>query len=99
MKEPNSTKNKRTKTNMEKTLKEQLEFLAKDEQEAINGYDEVIASLGDNPIVAQLKKIRNEEVAHLNFLNEAKENPDLEYVDPNEAKEASKLFGMDLKGE
>ena len=81
-------------------LKEKLEFLAKDEEEAIAGYDKIIAELGDNPIVEQLKKIRDEEEAHLNFLNEAKENPDLKYEDPaHEAEQASKLFKMNLKGE
>lgn len=83
-----------------KDLKSKLEFLAKDEEEAIDGYDKIIAELGNSPIVKQLKKIRDEEVAHLNFLNEAKENPDLEYEDPaHEAEQASKLFKMDLKGE
>ena len=91
---------------MEKTVKELLEFLAKDEEEAIKGYDDVIAQLGeDHPLTAQLKKIRDEEVAHLNFAKEAQENPNLKYVDPSdktdeeeEAKEASKLFKMDLGG-
>ena len=77
-----------------------LDFLAKDEEEAITGYDKVIADLGDDPIVEQLQKIRDEEEAHLNFLKEAKENPDLKYEDPaHEAEQASKLFKMDLKGE
>lgn len=83
-------------------LKLLLDFLAKDEEEAIAGYDKVIADLGDSPIAEQLKKIRDEEVAHLNFLNEAKENPNLKYEDPaheNEAKKASELFKMNLKGE
>ena len=84
---------------MEKNLKELLEFLAKDEEEAIDGYDEVISKLGNSPIVEQLKKIRDEEVAHLNFLNEAKENPNLEYVDPNEVQEASKIFKMNFNKE
>lgn len=86
---------------MEKSeLKEKLEFLAKDEEEAISGYDKVIAEIGDVPLAKELKKIRDEEEAHLNFLNEAKENPDLEYEDPaHEAEKASELFKMDLKGE
>ena len=69
-------------------LKEKLDFLAKDEEEAIEGYDKIIAELNENdPIIAQLKKIRDEEKAHLDFLNEAKENPDLKYVDPAHEKE------------
>lgn len=89
-------------------LKTLLDFLAKDEEEAIAGYDKVIADLGDNPLAEQLQKIRDEEEAHLNFLNEAKENPNLKYEDPAHEQEdeekafrekASKLFGIDLKGE
>lgn len=84
---------------MDEKLKEKLDFLAKDEEEAIAGYDKIIAELGESPIVEQLKKIRDEEQAHLDFLNEAKENPDLEYEDPaHEAEEASKLFNMKLEG-
>lgn len=70
-------------------LKEKLETLAKDEEEAIEGYDKVIEELDDDsPIVAQLKKIRDEEKAHLDFLNEAKEKPDLKYEDPAHEEEA-----------
>ena len=81
-----------------------LEFLAKDEEEAIKGYDDVIAKMGDSPLVEQLKKIRDEEEAHLKFLREAKENPDAKYVDPSddmgdeEIVEASKLFKMNFGG-
>lgn len=89
-----------------KSLKEKLEFLAKDEEEAIEGYDKVISELDENdPIVPQLKKIRDEEKAHLDFLNEAKENPDLKYEDPaheeeaedkDEREQASILFKINL---
>ena len=81
-------------------LDELLEFLANDVEEAIKGYDDVIAKLGDDPIVEQLKKIRDEEEAHLKFLRDAKENPNLKYIDPSdtdnadEAEEAGKLFNM-----
>ena len=83
---------------MDNEIKTKLDFLAKDEEEAISGYDKVIAQVGDMPIVEQLKKIRDEEIAHLDFLRKAKDNFDLEYVDPNEEKEASRLFGMNLGG-
>lgn len=93
-----------------KSLKEKLDFLAKDEEEAIEGYDKIIAELDENdPIVEQLKKIRDEEKAHLDFLNEAKEKPDLEYEDPaheeekeeeaddkDEREQASILFKINL---
>ena len=86
-------------------LKSKLEFLAKDEEEAIAGYDKVLAELDENdPIAVQLKKIRDEEQAHLDFLLKAKENPNAKYVDPSdenedEVKKASELFKMNLKGE
>lgn len=67
-------------------LKEQLDFLAKDEEEAIEGYDKVIEKLGDSPIVAELKKIRDEEQAHLDFLLKAQEDEDAKYVDPSDSE-------------
>ena len=92
---------------MNEDYKNLLEFLAKDEEEAIKGYDDVISKLGEsNPIVSQLQKIRDEEQAHLDFLRKAKDNPDEKYIDPSdndmgdeELVEASKLFKMNLKGE
>ena len=92
-------------------LKEKLEFLAKDEEEAIAGYDTVIDELdkdGDSNILGQLIRIRDEEQAHLDFLNKAKEDSDAEYEDPSdsepdeeeERKAASIVFKIDLtKGE
>lgn len=85
-----------------------LDFLAKDEEEAIKGYDDVIEKLGDSPVVAQLKKIRDEEQAHLDFLLKAKDDENAKYVDPSdnndeekdaELKAASKIFKINLKGE
>lgn len=85
-----------------------LDFLAKDEEEAIKGYDDVIEKLGDSPIVAQLKKIRDEEQAHLDFLLKAKDDKNVKYVDPSdnndeekdaELEAASILFKINLKGE
>ena len=94
-------------------LKEKLDFLAKDEEEAIEGYDKVIEELDeeeDKDLIVQLKKIRDEEQAHLDFLNKAKEDPDAEYEDPSdegsdddekaEREAASVVFKIDLtKGE
>lgn len=71
-------------------LKEKLEFLAKDEEEAIEGYDKVIKELDeeeDKDLIVQLKKIRDEEQAHLDFLNKAKEDPEAEYEDPSDSEE------------
>ena len=98
-------------------LKSKLEFLAKDEEEAIEGYDKVISELDeeeDKELLAQLKKIRDEEQAHLDFLNKAKEDPDAKYEDPSddnspeaddkddekaEREAASIMFNINLRGE
>ena len=81
-------------------MKEILQALAKDEEEAIAGYDKAIAELDEkDPLIPELKKIREEEVAHLNFLNEAQENPDLKYEDPAhdaEREKASELWKTKL---
>ena len=87
--------------------KKDLEFLAKDEEEAIAGYDKVIDKMDDdNPIKEQLKKIRDEEQAHLDFLNKAKDDEDAKYEDPSDSdsdeeedeesnrKAAFELFGL-----
>ena len=68
-------------------LKDKLDFLAKDEEEAIEGYDKVIEELDeeeDKDLIVQLKKIRDEEQAHLDFLLKAKDDPDAEYEDPSD---------------
>lgn len=71
-------------------LKEKLEFLAKDEEEAIEGYDKVINELDeeeDKELLEQLKKIRDEEQAHLDFLLKTKEDPEAKYEDPSDSEE------------
>ena len=65
--------------------KEKLEFLAKDEEEAIEGYDKIIEELGDNPVVEQLKRIRDEEKAHLDFLRKAQDDENAKYEDPSDS--------------
>ena len=80
--------------------KEKLEFLAKDEKEAIDGYDKIIEELGDNPVVTQLKKIRDEEQAHLDFLLKAKDDENAKYVDPSDSddeKEYDEAFVEKMK--
>ena len=92
---------------MDKDYKKDLEFLAKDEEEAIEGYDKVIEKMDDDdPLKEQLTKIRDEEKAHLDFLRKAQEDKDAEYVDPSdsepdeeaEREEASILFKINLNG-
>lgn len=70
-----------------KSFDEWMDFLAKDEEDAIKGYDEVIESLDDEGVIEQLKKIREEEENHLRFLREVKENHELKYVDEKPKEE------------
>ena len=70
-----------------KSFDKQMDFLAKDEEEAIKGYDEVIESIDDEHVKEQLQKIRQEEEQHLKFLREVKENHELKYVDESQKGE------------
>ena len=84
------TPNDQAKSMVEKPKKsfdEQMDFLAKDEEEAIKGYDEVIESIDDEHVKEQLQKIRQEEEQHLKFLREVKENHELKYVDESQKGE------------
>lgn len=84
------------------TFEDKMNFLAKDEQEAIDGYDKIIAMLDseqDAFVIEQLTKIRIEEEAHKKYLEDVKTNKDLEYTEPLEEpkkeeslKEAQKGF-------
>lgn len=66
------------------TFEEQMDFLAADEQEAIDGYDKIIALVEDEHVKAQLEKIKTEEIAHKEFLEKVKEDRGLEYTEPLE---------------
>lgn len=61
------------------TFDEQMDFLAADEQEAIDGYDKVLALVDDEHVKEQLNKILVEEKAHKEFLEKVKEDKTLEY--------------------
>ena len=64
------------------TFDDQMDFLAKDEQEAIDGYKKVINKVSNAKVKSQLKKIETEEKAHKDYLNKVKKNKDLEYTEP-----------------
>ena len=66
---------------------EMMDFLAKDEQEAIDGYDLVLAQIDDEFVKEQLTKIRIEEVAHKEYLEKVKKDRKLEYTEPLEVEE------------
>lgn len=79
---------------LDETLPESFEgkidFLAADEEEAIEGYDKVILAISDEKyanVRKQLEIIRDEEVAHKEFLENVKEDLEAVYVDPSEAEE------------
>lgn len=60
---------------------------SKDESEAISGYDKTLKTV-DNPHMRdQIEKIRDEEVAHKEYLDKAKTDPNAVYEDPSEDKE------------
>ena len=61
------------------TFDEQMDFLASDEQEAIDGYEKVLGLVEDEHVKAQLDKILEEERAHKEFLEAVKKDKSLEY--------------------
>jgi len=74
------------------TFEEKIDFLVKDEDEAIAGYDKIIAMLdkeADANAIEQLNHIKEEEVAHKDFLEVLKKDPNAIYKheDKEEPKE------------
>ena len=65
------------------TFEEKIDFLVKDEDEAIAGYDKIIAMLGDGDAnanaIEQLTHIKEEEIAHKDFLEVLKKDPSAIY--------------------
>ena len=68
------------------TFDEKMDFLAKDEDEAIAGYEKILATLDeeDAHVIEQLNKILEEERAHKEFLEAVKKDHDLEYSHEHE---------------
>lgn len=72
------------------TFEGKIDFLAADEEEAIEGYDKVLLALDGDEYVnvrKQLEIIRDEEVAHKEFLEKVKTDLDTIYVDPSEEED------------
>lgn len=69
------------------TFEDKMDVLAKDEQEAIEGYDEIIPTVEDEHVKDQLEKIKTEEEAHQEYLEKVKEDPTIDYVEPLESGE------------
>lgn len=76
---------------LEEDLNDQLDTLIKDEDEAIDGYDKVIDDVENEKVKDNLEHIRDEEEAHKEYLDAAKEDPEVDYVheDLEEADEVS----------
>lgn len=70
-----------------KSYEELIDFLIADEDEAIKGYDKVLAQLDDEHIIEELNKVRTEEVAHKEFLEKIKEDKTAIYVEPLKPEE------------
>lgn len=72
------------------TFEGKIDFLAADEEEAIEGYDRVLLALDGDEYVnvrKQLEIIRDEEVAHKEFLEKVKSDLSTVYVDPSEEED------------
>lgn len=71
------------------TYEEQIDFLVKDEDEAIAGYDKILALVEDENVKEQLQHLKEEEVAHKEFLEILKKDPfaKYEHKDEEEPKE------------
>lgn len=62
-----------------KTFDEQMDYLAKYEQETIDDYDKIIPMVKDEHIKKQLENIRDEEIRHKEFLEKVKTDPKATY--------------------
>jgi hypothetical protein len=80
------------------TFEGKMDFLAADEEEAIEGYDKVLLALEEgDPVREQLEKIRDEEVAHKEFLEKVKSDKNAIYKAPSEAEEVKDAVDLDEK--
>ena len=69
------------------TFDEQMDFLAADEQEAIDGYEKVLGLVEDEHVKEQLQHIMDEERAHKDFLEKVKEDRSLVYSHEEQEEE------------
>ena len=73
------------------TFEGKIDFLLADEEEAIDGYNKVISAISEDEdmdnVVSQLETIRDEEIAHKEFLAQVKEDINATYnasIDPED---------------
>lgn len=60
-------------------FKSDMKFLADDEVEAIDGYQEIIDKVEDKHVAKQLRHIQDEEEAHLKYLNKVQDDKSANY--------------------
>ena len=76
----------------------QMDWLGADEEEAIEGYDKVLLVLDPKEYAnarEQIEKIRDEEVAHKEFLETLKSNKEAIYKAPSEASDVKDAIDLD----
>lgn len=81
------------------TFEGKIDFLAADEEEAIEGYDKVLLALDGEKysnVRKQLEIIRDEEVAHKEFLEKVKSDLDTVYVDPSEEEDLEEAVSKSI---
>ena len=81
------------------SFEDKMDFLSADEQEAIDGYDEVIDTVEDEHVKDQLEHIRDEEVAHKEFLDAVKEDPEVSYEEFEHSEEEELVDPEDVDDE
>jgi len=85
--EDDDTAEEKSSAESEKDFNKNMDFLADDEDEAIESYQKIADKVDDPKVVKELKKIETEEKAHKAFLNKVKNNKNLEYTEPLEEAE------------
>jgi len=75
-----------------------MDYLSKDEEEAIEGYDEVLDNVEDEKVKDNLEHIRDEEVAHKEYLDAAKEDPTVDYEHDEAEEEKTESLKEDVSG-
>jgi len=93
------TKDVEEEAEIPESFDDRMDFLAADEQEAIDGYDLIIAALSDEDanVKEQLEKIKTEEIAHKEFLEKVKEDHNLVYTEPLEQDEVKENLTEDYQ--
>ena len=72
---------------------------SKDESEAISGYDKTLKTVDNPHMKEQIEKIRDEEVAHKEYLDKAKTDPNATYEEPLDLSQTKHPYFKDFKPE